>query len=83
MDKLDGEDVARMSVAREDAGLRWHKSSRSAGNGNCVEVAELSGTVAVRDSKNPQGPVLHFDADTWSRFVDAIRSGALDGPGSA
>jgi hypothetical protein len=42
----------------------WRKSSHSADNdGNCVEIAEASGKpagklVAVRDSKDPNGPVL-------------------------
>jgi uncharacterized protein DUF397 len=37
----------------------WRKASRSTNNGgNCVELAALPGQVAVRDSKNPHGPVL-------------------------
>ncbi|RSN41756.1 MULTISPECIES: DUF397 domain-containing protein [Actinomadura] len=37
----------------------WRKASRSGENGgDCVELAALPGTVAVRDSKDPDGPVL-------------------------
>ncbi|MEV5829163.1 DUF397 domain-containing protein [Spirillospora sp. NPDC052242] len=37
----------------------WRKATRSGSNGgDCVELASLSGTVAVRDSKDPDGPVL-------------------------
>ncbi|MEV7971082.1 DUF397 domain-containing protein [Sphaerisporangium sp. NPDC088356] len=40
--------------------LKWYKSSYSGGNGgSCVEVAGLAGDrIAVRDSKNPSGPIL-------------------------
>jgi hypothetical protein len=42
----------------------WHKSSYSSQDGNCVEVAANSpGTVAVRDSKHPDGPKLAFTAE--------------------
>ncbi len=55
--------------------LNWRKSSYSGGEGNCVEVAELpDGGRAVRDSKDPDGPVLTFSADAWRRFTDGIRA---------
>lgn len=33
----------------------WRKSSRSADQGNCVELAYTTTSGAVRDSKNPAG----------------------------
>jgi Domain of unknown function (DUF397) len=57
----------------------WLKSTYSAANGNCVEVAFLGASVAVRDSKNQGGPVLRFGRDAWAAFVAEIRSGAVDG----
>ncbi|MFA1546675.1 DUF397 domain-containing protein [Actinomadura chokoriensis] len=37
----------------------WRKASRSGENGgNCVELADVAGAVAVRDSKDPNGPIL-------------------------
>ncbi|MER7546509.1 DUF397 domain-containing protein [Spirillospora sp. NPDC127506] len=38
---------------------KWRRSSYSGSNGgNCVELADVAGAVAVRDSKDPDGPVL-------------------------
>ncbi|MEV3921160.1 DUF397 domain-containing protein [Actinomadura coerulea] len=38
---------------------KWRRSSYSGSNGgNCVELAEVADVVAVRDSKDPDGPVL-------------------------
>ncbi len=49
----------------------WRKSTRSGNTGNCVEVADnLPGAVAVRDSKDRQGPVLTFTPATWKAFVE-------------
>jgi Domain of unknown function (DUF397) len=55
---------------------RWRKSSRSGnGGGDCVEVARnLPGTVAVRDSKDPHGPVLTVTPDAWVSFLVRIRT---------
>lgn len=50
-------------------GARWRKSSHSSGNGACVEVAETGGIIAVRDSKDPGGPVLRFRPDEWASFL--------------
>jgi hypothetical protein len=57
----------------------WIKSSLSLSNGNCVEVASLpGGQIGVRDSKDPQGPVLRFTSDEWQAFLGGAQNGEFD-----
>jgi hypothetical protein len=56
--------------------LTWRKSSYSGSNGgNCIEVAAAA-RVAIRDSKDPHGPVLTFSAVDWRRFTSLVRADA-------
>ncbi|HEX2315096.1 MAG TPA: DUF397 domain-containing protein [Thermomonospora sp.] len=55
---------------------RWRKSSRSAQNGACVEVAPLIDVVAVRDSKNPEKAALTFTRAAWRAFHRQITADA-------
>ena len=45
---------------------------------NCVEVAFISGAIAVRDSKNPTGPALVFTPGEWDAFVGGAKDGEFD-----
>ncbi|MFG1871917.1 DUF397 domain-containing protein [Micromonospora arborensis] len=56
----------------------WRKSTRSGGEGDCVEVAAFADAVGVRDSKDRQGPELTFTESAWSNFVVATRARQLD-----
>jgi hypothetical protein len=56
----------------------WRKARRSMGNGNCVEVALANGGVAVRDSKNPVGPMLAYSAESWRAFTHHAQLGHFD-----
>ena len=60
----------------EDA-VSWRKSSYSSnGGGNCVEVARnLLSIVAVRDSKDPDGPALVIAPADWQAFTVSVRAG--------
>ena len=57
--------------------ITWRKSSRSnhGGEGDCVEIAGLRDEVALRDSKNPSGPVLAITRAEWRTFLGGIRAG--------
>ncbi|MGW1432802.1 DUF397 domain-containing protein [Streptomyces sp. NPDC002431] len=61
---------------------RWFKSSYSSNGGACIEVAAnliaLRGTVPVRDSKNPSGPVLSVPASSFASFVAGVKTGEFD-----
>ncbi|MFF1786035.1 DUF397 domain-containing protein [Kitasatospora sp. NPDC058243] len=50
--------------------LAWFKSSYSGNEGGaCVEVAETTGVIHVRDSKDKSGPQLAFEPAAWQAFV--------------
>lgn len=57
----------------------WRKSSFSYSNGECVEVAVLGdGTVGLRDSKDPVGPVLTFTRGELRAFLEGAKAGEFD-----
>lgn len=63
-----------MDVSR----ARWIKSSRSGSDGgNCVEVAVLEDHVGIRDSKQPDGPMLILSKEAFRTFLRAIKAGEI------
>ncbi|WP_344046351.1 DUF397 domain-containing protein [Streptomyces thermoalcalitolerans] len=59
-------------------GVTWRKSSASAGEHECVEIAELpGGGRAVRDSKDPERKPLRFTASGWAAFCEGVIAGDL------
>ena len=65
--------------AAELGDVRWRKSRESNPSGNCVEVAELpDGAVAVRNSRDPQGPALIYTRAEVTAFLAGVRNGEFD-----
>ena len=60
--------------------IAWRKSRRSNPSGNCVELAELPGGagIAVRNSRDPDGPALIYTTDEISAFILGARDGDFD-----
>lgn len=56
----------------------WQKSSYSV-QGNCVEIARLAGSyTALRNSRDPEGPVLVFTEAEWNAFLRGLAVGEFD-----
>lgn len=65
-------------AARLD-GVVWRKSQRSNSQGACVELARLDpATVAMRNSRDPQGTALIYSAAAVRAMVGALRNGDFD-----
>lgn len=67
-----------MSFRNTERSLGWRKSRRSIGNGDCVEIATVDGQIAVRDSKDPAGPILRYRSSSWKSFLSEARRGSFD-----
>lgn len=52
----------------------WRKSTHSNNGGSCIQVATAApGIIAVRDSKNPDGPELAFTTRQWMAFTSTVK----------
>jgi hypothetical protein len=62
----------------ERAALAWLKARSSSHNGQCVEVAAAIGKIAIRDSKDPDGPILVYTPTEFKVFLNGARNGEFD-----
>jgi hypothetical protein len=54
--------------------MKWRKSSYSGqSGGNCIEVADSTSRVLIRDTKDRNGPTLRFSANAWRRFANQLK----------
>ncbi|MCB8907526.1 MULTISPECIES: DUF397 domain-containing protein [unclassified Streptomyces] len=69
-----------MGTDQNLTGARWRKSSYSGDTGgNCIEIADLTAHIAVRDSKNPEGPAFLATPAAFTAFVAAAAEGRVGG----
>src|SRR5690242_10693350 len=73
------QDIQNGISAAQLEGATWRKSQRSNSQGACVELARLdTATVAMRNSRDPQGTALIYSATAVRAMVSALRSGEFD-----
>lgn len=66
--------------ATDLSGVRWRTSSYTNGGSDpqCVELACLDDSGAIRDSKNPSGPALIFPKGAFQAFIAYAGRGDID-----
>lgn len=74
MTREDGAGTMNVDLTR----AQWRKARASQANGECVEIAALPAAVAMRDSKDPDGPVLVFTPEEWRAFLSGAKGGEFD-----
>jgi hypothetical protein len=53
----------------------WHRFTCE--SSACIEVARLDTEILIRDSEDPDGPLLRFSQREWEAFVAGIRTSDL------
>ncbi|MFF3332444.1 DUF397 domain-containing protein [Streptomyces sp. NPDC002888] len=57
----------------------WIKTRHSNAEGNCVEVAALTdGDIAMRNSRDPDGPALVYTPAEVAAFLAGVKDGEFD-----
>ena len=60
--------------------LPWKVSTRTGGNGNCVEVAITEETIYVRDTKDRSLAPHRYTRAEWDAFISGVKDGEFDLP---
>ncbi len=76
---MDADKTGRINLSEsERANLVWLKARSSGANGQCVEIGADEGKIAMRDSKDPDGPILVFSKAEFRAFLEGARTGEFD-----
>jgi hypothetical protein len=76
---MDAMKMGKIALSDEEVGgLSWVKASFSNHNGACVEIAATTDKIAMRDSKDPGGPILVYTPIEFRAFLDGARNGEFD-----
>jgi hypothetical protein len=62
----------------ERQGLAWLKAQSSTPNGQCLEIASTPGKIVIRDSKDPDGPILVYTPGEFIAFLEGAKNGEFD-----
>jgi Domain of unknown function (DUF397) len=76
---MDTARAGKITLTEEErVGLAWLKAQSSTTNGECVEIAESAGKITIRDSKDPDGPILVYTPAEFKAFLSGAQSGEFD-----
>lgn len=68
----------RMTAENANTRSTWRKSSRSVGNGACVEVGADGQIIKIRDTAALEDPGLRCSVRSWRTFIGAVKARNID-----